>query len=104
MSTAFKLRQDNFDNLAASLIALQRDYEALSATDRAGRQKFRDIVIAGKTKARWASKRAKTEAKRAQKDEMAAWMLTWLENPPVFEAWVAQRLRAMKPSTSSPSP
>jgi hypothetical protein len=97
-----KVVQDNFENLAASLMELQAAYEAIPPSDRAGRMAIRRIVIEAKTKARWASRRAKSEAKRAQKQEMVDWMLTWLENPPVFETWVNLRMAA-KNATSAPS-
>jgi len=101
---AAAVRQDSFENLAQSLIALQAEYEAADhPADRAKRTEIRRLVIEAKTKARWASRRAKSETKRAQKAEMAAWMLTWLENPPVFDAWVAVRLRSMA-ATSEPLP
>ena len=90
MATPSKVQQKSFESLAASLIALQAEYEA--ATDKASKMAIRREVIAAKTKARWASLRAKSETKRAEKTEMAEWMLTWLENPPVFESWVRIRL------------
>lgn len=40
------------------------------------------------------------ESKRAEKAEMAQWMLVWLENPEVFPAWAEARKRALP----SPSP
>ena len=98
-----KVTQDTFENLAASLIELQAAYEAMPASDRAGRMAIRRVVIEAKTKARWASRRAKSEAKRVQKQEMVDWMLTWLENPPVFETWLKLRISAKK-ATSEPSP
>jgi hypothetical protein len=101
MSEEKAVRQDSFENLAQSLIALQAEYEA-AGPDRVRRMEIRRLVIEAKTKARWASRRAKSETKRAQKAEMADWMLTWLENPPVFESWVALRLRSM--ATSEPLP
>jgi hypothetical protein len=49
-------------------------------------------VIAAKDHARFASRK---EEKRPEKEEMILWMLTWLENPPVFPEWVRLR-RAVK--------
>lgn len=81
------VRQHSFDELAASLIALQTEYE--SATGNAARQKaVRQLVIQAKDRARWASRRAKDPLARALKEKMFRWMLVWLENPPVFETWV----------------
>jgi len=50
-------------------------------------------VIEAKDHARWAARSAE---KRAVKEEMAMWMLTWLENPPLFRDWVALRRRSME--------
>ena len=33
--------------------------------------------------------------KRAEKEEMSTWMLTWLENPVVFPLWAGLRARAI---------
>jgi hypothetical protein len=88
-----KLPLDTFDNLERALLALQVQYEATQ--DRAARQAIRSIVIRGKSKARLAARSVKSEAKRAQKLEMADWMLTWLENPPVFDVWIALRRKAI---------
>ena len=37
-----------------------------------------------------------TPEKRTQKEEMAQWMLVWLENPEVFPAWVEARKKSMQ--------
>ncbi len=42
--------------------------------------------------ARFASRK---EAIRTEKEEMALWLLTWLENPPVFTEWVRLRRAAI---------
>ena len=84
-----KLPLDSFDNLERALLDLQAEYEANG--DRLARQAIRKVLIQAKTKARWASVKSKSVAKRAQKLEMAAWILTWLENPPVFAEWVKLR-------------
>jgi hypothetical protein len=46
------------------------------------------VVITSKEHARLA---AQNPAKRAEKEEMILWLLTWLENPPLFAAWVRLR-------------
>jgi uncharacterized protein (DUF305 family) len=33
------------------------------------------------------------KAQKEEKEEMAQWMLVWLENPEVFPAWVEARQR-----------
>lgn len=79
------VRQESFDALEASLLDLLAEYES---GDAGRRMRVRKIVIEGKDHARLA---ARQEGKRAEKDEMALWMLTWLENPSVFPEWVRLR-------------
>jgi len=51
-------------------------------------------AIAAKDRARFAARNPSTSPeKKAQKDEMAQWLLVWLENPEVFPAWVEIRKR-----------
>jgi hypothetical protein len=50
-------------------------------------------VITAKDHARWAAKKAET--KRPEKEEMMLWMLTWLENPPLFPEWIRLRRAAV---------
>ena len=53
-------------------------------------------VIGAKDRAKFLAANPKTAPeKRAQKEEMAQWMLVWLENPEVFPAWVEVRKRAL---------
>ena len=77
--------QSSFPALEASLLAFLEVYQ--QGESRACRR----LVIQAKDHARWASRRAKDEAKRREKQEMAAWMLTWLENPPLFPPWARMR-------------
>ena len=79
------VRQDDFDTLERSLNALLDEYER---GDAARRTEVRKLVIEAKDHARWA---AKNPARRAEKEEMALWLLTWLENPPVFPEWAGLR-------------
>jgi hypothetical protein len=82
------VRQDTFEALEASLLALLAEYQKADA----GRQRLvRRLVIQAKDHARWA---ARQPGRRAEKEEMALWMLTWLENPPLFPQWVRLRRRA----------
>jgi hypothetical protein len=85
------MRQDSFEELERTLLALERDY---AVGDRARQRRCRDIVITAKDHARMASRRAKSEETRVRKAEMVEWMLVWLENPGVFPAWVELRKRA----------
>jgi hypothetical protein len=68
------VRQGNLEELEASLLALLDEYQ------KGRRAEVRKLVITGKDHARW-----------AKKEEMLLWMLTWLENPPVFPQWVKLR-------------
>lgn len=82
------VRQESFDSLESSLIDLLKEYEA-SAAQR--RTQIRKLVILAKDHARLAARR---EERRDEKEEMALWMITWLENPPLFPQWVRLRRRA----------
>jgi hypothetical protein len=87
------VRQENFEALERSLSALLDEYEQGDAARRAA---VRRLVIAAKDHAHFAARRlaASDEARRAEKDEMMLWMLTWLENPPLFRDWARLRRRA----------
>jgi hypothetical protein len=88
------VRQESFDALESSLLRLLAEYEK---GDAPGRARVRRVVIAAKDHARFASHKfasGKEEA-RAEKEEMILWMLTWLENPPVFPEWVRLRRAAL---------
>jgi hypothetical protein len=79
------VRQETFEALESSLLNMLREYEA---GDAALRVSIRQLVIEAKDHARWA---ARIPEKRAAKQEMALWILTWLENPPLFPQWVRLR-------------
>ena len=84
------VRQETFDALESSLLSFLQEYER---ADAAGRLSVRQVVIEAKEHARWA---ARVPEKRAEKEEMALWMLTWLENPPLFPQWVQLRREAQR--------
>jgi hypothetical protein len=79
------VRQENFEALESSLLSFLQEYER---SDAAGRTAVRRVVIEAKDHARWA---ARNPEKRAEKEEMCLWLLTWLENPPLFPQWVRLR-------------
>jgi hypothetical protein len=83
------VRQESFAALEASLLSLLREYEG---GDPGRRASVRRVVIEAKDHARWAGR---TAEKRVEKEEMVLWMLTWLENPPVFAQWVRLRGKAL---------
>lgn len=82
------VRQESFDALEASLLNLLAEYES---GDAPRRMRVRKAVIEAKDHARLA---ARNPEHAEQKNEMILWMLTWLENPPVFPQWVRLRRAA----------
>ncbi len=90
------VRQDNFEELERTLVALTGEYlSAQQSGDADLARSCRKAVIAGKEHALLAARRADaSDSRRALKQEMAQWMLLWLENPALFPAWVALRKKA----------
>jgi len=82
------IRQETFEALESSLLGMLGEYEN---GDAARRTSIRRLVINAKDHARWAARKPE---KRADKEEMALWMLTWLENPPLFPQWMKLRQAA----------
>ena len=76
---------------------MQRVYaKALSAGNRERARYCRRQVIGAKDRAKYLTRNPRTEPeKQALKEEMAQWMLVWLENPEVFPAWVDARKRLL---------
>lgn len=100
------VRQDSYDALERTLLALCDEYQSARETgDQARMAECRRLVITAKDHARWAGRSAKaTPEKVAEKGEMAQWMLVWLENPGLFPQWVRLRRRNLaceKPGASS---
>jgi len=90
------VRQEDFDQLARTLLALHADYtQAAEADDRERQMACRRLVIEAKDHARWAARRAKDPARRAMKEEMVSWMLVWLEMPAAFPVWLELRRRKL---------
>ncbi len=89
------IHQKTFEELERTLREMLEVYQAaMLAGDRQRARYCRRQVIAAKDRARFVAQNPKTSAeKRSQKDEMAQWMLVWLENPEVFPAWVEARKR-----------
>jgi hypothetical protein len=89
------IRQKSFAELEHDLRGMLEIYTAaMSAGDRQRARYCRRQVIAAKDRARFVAGNPKTPPeKRAQKEEMAQWLLVWLENPEVFPAWVEIRKR-----------
>jgi hypothetical protein len=91
------VRQHTFEELEQSLRAMHQVYaDATAAGNRERARYCRRQVIAAKDRARFLAQNPRTAPeKKAQKEEMAQWMLVWLENPEVFPAWVDARKRAL---------
>jgi hypothetical protein len=83
------VRQGSFDELQESLERLLAIYQA---GDAPRRKSVRALVITAKDHARLAARSPKiSEKRRAEKEEMALWLLTWLENPAIFPDWAGLR-------------
>jgi hypothetical protein len=93
------IRQHTFEELESSLREMLEVYlAAQTAGDRERARVARRQVIAAKDRAKFAARNPRTSPeKRAAKEEMAQWMLVWLENPAVFPAWVEARKRLQAP-------
>ena len=87
------VEQHGFDELETSLVELAGIYAARPDLRRV----VREQVIAAKDRARGASRNSRVEeAVRQRKAEMLEWMLVWLDDPAMFEAWVRLRRYAME--------
>ena len=86
------VRQEDLNSLERTLRALLAEYQA---ADQSRRKRIRRLVITAKTHAQFAA-RHKTD-----KHEMVLWLRTWLENPPLFPAWVEMRRQVIGGKTSS---
>jgi hypothetical protein len=86
------VRQESFDQLERTLLALLGEYEA---GDHTRQMQCRRAVIEAKDHARFAARKAVEEARKAEKEEMVLWMITWLENPAVFREWVDLRRKVL---------
>ena len=97
------IAQKNYEELERSLREMLIVYsEAMRAGDRRTARYCRRQVIAAKDRARYIARSAKTSAaKKAQKEEMAQWMLVWLENPEVFPVWAEIRKRYSRTTEST---
>jgi len=100
--------QDTYKHLEATLGALLAEYlAARESNDAPRRQLIRSVVIHAKDHTELAAHNPKThDLKRAVKLEMALWLRTWLENPPLFPEWVELRKREIfpAPTLSEPAP
>ena len=88
------LKFSSFDDAANSikrLDNLRRQFKRKS--DREGLRLVREKALKGKQRAEMISRNRKVdERKRAEKAEMAEWFTVWLNQPEIFEDWLALRL------------
>lgn len=90
------VRQESMEALERTLLALLEEYDAArEAGDRERQKSCRALVIEAKDHARWAAQRAREAENRASKQEMAEWLLVWLEDPDAFPPWVRLRKKAI---------
>jgi Ni/Co efflux regulator RcnB len=89
------IRQHTWEELEQSLREMQQIYADAMASGARERARYcRRQVIAAKDRARFLARGARLAPdKRETKEEMAQWMLVWLENPELFPAWVDARKR-----------
>lgn len=84
------------DQAAASLLDMQREYEAArngGAVERA--RDVRRAVRKSKDRLRLLPRRpGLSPDKRREKQELLEWFLVWLENPEVFAQWIELRRRS----------
>ena len=87
------LKFSTFEEAAASikrLDNLRKQFERKG--DREGLRLVRDAALRGKQRAQMIARNAKVaERKRAEKEEMAEWFTVWLNQPEIFEDWLALR-------------
>ena len=91
------IRQHTFEELEHSLGEMLRVYREATAGGNRERARYcRRLVIGAKDRAKFLARNPGTEAaKQAEKQEMAQWMLVWLENPEVFPAWLEVRKQVL---------
>jgi hypothetical protein len=82
--------QTSLPELERTLVALSGVYEEPNEPTKAA---CRKLVIAAKDHLRWSMRRQRN-GEQAEKSEMLLWLLTWLENPMLFPAWVLIRTQA----------
>ena len=88
------LKFSTFDEAAQSihrLDNLRKQFRRKS--DKAGLRRVQETVLKGKQRAQMIARNPNVnERKRAEKAEMAEWFTVWLNQPEIFEDWLALRL------------
>ena len=84
-----KVRTGDAESAKRSLLAMAAEYSKLA--DAAGKGDVRRAVLHTKNHIKLALARSMSPGKREVKQEIYEWLLVWLENPGIFEAWLAAR-------------
>jgi hypothetical protein len=86
----------NFDEAAATIRRLENLRRQFARKgDREGLRRVAAAALKGKRRAQMIASNAKVvELKRAEKAEMAEWFTVWLNQPEIFEDWLALRRRS----------
>jgi hypothetical protein len=97
------VRQDSFAELERTLAAISLEYSrALDSGDTALAARCRQCVITGKEHAHLAARRRGVAPEvRVRKEEMASWMLLWLEHPSLFPDWLSTRKKIQQSGESA---
>jgi hypothetical protein len=88
------LKFSTFEEAAASIRRLDNLRKQFRRKDdREGLRRVQETVLKGKQRAQMiARNQSVSERKRAEKAEMAEWFTHWLNQPEIFEDWLALRL------------
>jgi hypothetical protein len=88
------LKFSTFDEAAASIRRLDNLRKQFHRkNDREGLRRVQETVLKGKQRAQMIARNPSVnERKRAEKAEMAEWFTVWLNQPEIFEDWLALRL------------
>jgi hypothetical protein len=88
------LKFSTFEEAAASIRRLDNLRKQFRRKDdREGLRRVQQTVLKGKQRAQMiARNQSVNERKRAEKAEMAEWFTVWLNQPEIFEDWLALRL------------
>lgn len=86
----------NFEEAAATIRRLENLRKQFARKgDREGTRRVVDAALKGKQRAQMISRNAKVaERKREEKAEMAEWFTVWLNQPEIFDDWLALRRRS----------
>ena len=86
----------NFEEAAGTIRRLENLRKQFARKgDREGLRRVSEAALKGKQRAQMIAHNAKVvERKRAEKAEMAEWFTVWLNQPEIFEDWLALRRRS----------